>query len=58
MNSHISDRSLYDHLTGLRKLTDEELSHLAACKKCLELMRVVENLKKYIELAEGTDKEN
>ncbi len=53
MHPHISDRALYDHLTGTRQLTDKQLFHLAACAKCSELMKVVRNLKKYIDAAEA-----
>jgi hypothetical protein len=53
MKPHISDRDLYHQLTGDRKLTDDQLSHLAACAKCSELAKVIKNLKKYIDEAEA-----
>jgi hypothetical protein len=53
MNLHISDRALYDHLTGKRKLADKQLSHLAACANCSEVAKVIKNLKKYIDVAEA-----
>jgi len=53
MHAHINDRALYDHLRGTRKLTDEQLSHLAACAECAELIKVVKNLKEYIDAAEA-----
>jgi hypothetical protein len=53
MDPHISDRALYDHLTGRRNLTDYQLFHLDACAKCSELIKVVKNLKKYIDEAQA-----
>ncbi len=53
MNPHISDRAVYDHITGKRNLTEKQLFHLAACAKCSELTKVVKNLKRYIDEAEA-----
>jgi hypothetical protein len=53
MNLHITDRALYDHLTGKWKLADKQLSHLAECAKCSEVAKIIKNLKKYIDAAEA-----
>lgn len=56
MKLHMTDRTIYEHMTGKRNLTYQQLSHLAACARCSELLKVVKNLKKYIDVAEAKKK--
>ena len=57
MDSHISDRDLYDDLTGKCKLTDEQVSHLGTCQTCSDLLKVVKSLKTYIDVTESDSRD-
>jgi hypothetical protein len=57
MDSHISDRALYDDLTGRCKLTGEQVSHLQTCQTCSDLLKVVQSLKTYIDVTEGDSRD-